>query len=156
MKLLFISAAINEKWNHLDGLFSVLAVLYTCVFLFVIVDLFFGVRRARQLKIIRTLRLPRRLCHPCNLSFARVQHHRKNHNPLGTSCRKQHGTLHCKRRKMVGHPRNKALTAADGAAYQRIVAAMSRVENGIPADTRQVEAGFALRHQLSHTPQNSF
>jgi len=57
---------------------------------------------------------------------------------------------------MVGHPRNKALTAADGAAYQRIVAAMSRVENGIPADTRQVEAGFALRHQLSHTPQNSF
>ena len=104
MKLLFISAAINEKWNHLDGLFSVLAVLYTCVFLFVIVDLFFGVRRARQLKIIRTLRLPRRLCHPCNLSFARVQHHRKNHNPLGTSCRKQHGTLHCKRRKMVGHP----------------------------------------------------
>lgn len=54
MKLLFLSSAINKEWNHLDGLFAVLAVLYTCVFLSVIVDLFFGVRRARQLKIIRT------------------------------------------------------------------------------------------------------
>jgi len=54
MKLLFLSSAITKEWNHLDGLFAVLAVLYTCVFLSVIVDLFFGVRRARQLKIIRT------------------------------------------------------------------------------------------------------
>lgn len=58
--------------------------------------------------------------------------------------------------KWSGIPRNKALTFADGAAYQRIVAAMSRVENGIPADIRQVEAGFALQHKLRHTPQNSF
>jgi hypothetical protein len=58
--------------------------------------------------------------------------------------------------KWSGIPRHQALTAADGAAYQRIVAAMSRVENGIPADTRQVEAGFALQHKLGHTPQNSF
>ncbi|MCW1735978.1 phage holin family protein [Anaerorudis cellulosivorans] len=54
MKLLFLSSAITEEWTHLDGLFAVLAVLYTCVFLSVIVDLFFGVRRARQLKIMRT------------------------------------------------------------------------------------------------------
>ena len=54
MKILFISSALTKEWTHLDGLFAVLAVLYACVFLSVIVDLFFGVRRARKLKIIRT------------------------------------------------------------------------------------------------------
>lgn len=54
MEILFISSALTKEWTHLDELFAVLAVLYTCVFLSVIVDLFFGVRRARQLKIIRT------------------------------------------------------------------------------------------------------
>lgn len=54
MKLLLLSPAITEEWIHLDRLFAVLAVLYTCVFLSVIVDLFFGVRRARKLKIMRT------------------------------------------------------------------------------------------------------
>lgn len=54
MKLLLLSSAITEEWTHLDRLFAVLAVLYTCVFLSVIVDLFFGVRRARKLKIMRT------------------------------------------------------------------------------------------------------
>ena len=56
--------------------------------------------------------------------------------------------------KWSGIPRNQPLTAADGAAYQRIVVAMSRVENGIPADIRQVKAGFALQHKLGNTRQN--
>lgn len=54
MKLLFISYLINQDWYHLNGSLIVLSVLYSCVFVSVIVDLFFGVRRAKLLKIVRT------------------------------------------------------------------------------------------------------
>lgn len=45
---------MNKDWNHLNGILAVLAILYTCVFMSVLIDLFFGVKRARQLKIVRT------------------------------------------------------------------------------------------------------
>ena len=54
MKILFIQSIMNKDWNHLNGILAVLAILYTCVFLSVLIDLFFGVKRARQLKIVRT------------------------------------------------------------------------------------------------------
>jgi len=54
MKLLFIRSIINEDWSRLNELLTVLAVLYACVFVSVLIDLFFGVKRAKQLKIART------------------------------------------------------------------------------------------------------
>ena len=45
---------MNKDWSHLNGLLAVLAVLYSCVFLSVLIDLFFGVKRAKQLKVVRT------------------------------------------------------------------------------------------------------
>jgi dolichol kinase len=54
MKLLFIPSIINEDWAHLHALLTVLAVLYACVFVSVLIDLFFGVKRAKRLKIART------------------------------------------------------------------------------------------------------
>ena len=54
MKLLFIPSIMNQDWNHFNALLTVLAVLYACVFLSVLIDLFFGVRRAKCLKINRT------------------------------------------------------------------------------------------------------
>jgi hypothetical protein len=45
---------MNEDWSHFNALLTVLAVLYACVFVSVLVDLFFGVRRAKCLKIVRT------------------------------------------------------------------------------------------------------
>jgi hypothetical protein len=45
---------MNEDWSHIKALLTVLAVLYACVFVSVFIDLFFGVRRAKRLKIIRT------------------------------------------------------------------------------------------------------
>ena len=54
MKTLFIPSIINEDWSHLRALLVVLAILYSCVFLAVLIDLFFGVRRAKRLKIART------------------------------------------------------------------------------------------------------
>jgi len=54
MKLLFIPSIINKDWEHLDAFLTVLAVLYSCVFVSVLIDLFFGVRRAKRLKIVRT------------------------------------------------------------------------------------------------------
>ena len=54
MKLLFIPSIMNKDWSHLNGLLAVLAVLYSCVFLSVLIDLFFGVKRAKQLKVVRT------------------------------------------------------------------------------------------------------
>ena len=54
MKLLFIPSIINEDWSHLNALLTVLAVLYACVFVSVLIDLFFGVKRAKRLKIVRT------------------------------------------------------------------------------------------------------
>jgi hypothetical protein len=52
--LLFIPSIINENWSHLYALLTVLAVLYACVFASVLIDLFFGVKRAKRLKIART------------------------------------------------------------------------------------------------------
>jgi hypothetical protein len=54
MKLLFIPSIMNEDWSHCNSLLTVLAVLYAGVFASVLIDLFFGVRRARHLKILRT------------------------------------------------------------------------------------------------------
>ena len=52
--LLFIPSIINENWSQLYALLTVLAVLYACVFVSVLIDLFFGVKRAKRLKIVRT------------------------------------------------------------------------------------------------------
>ena len=54
MKLLFIPSIINEDWSHFNALLTVLAVLYACVFVSALIDLFFGVKRAKRLKIVRT------------------------------------------------------------------------------------------------------
>ena len=54
MKLLFIPSIINEDWSHLNALLIVLVILYACVFLSVLIDLYFGVKRAKRLKIVRT------------------------------------------------------------------------------------------------------
>jgi len=54
MKILFIPSIINNDWRHLNALLIVLAVLYSCVFISVLIDLYFGVARARRLKIART------------------------------------------------------------------------------------------------------
>jgi len=52
--LLFIPSIINEDWSHFNALLTVLVVLYACVFVSVFIDLFFGVKRAKRLKIVRT------------------------------------------------------------------------------------------------------
>ena len=54
MNLPFIPSIMNKDWSHLNGLLAVLAVLYSCVFVSVLIDLFFGVKRAKQLKVVRT------------------------------------------------------------------------------------------------------
>jgi len=54
MNLQFIPSIINNDWSRLNTLLTVLAVLYACVFASVLIDLFFGVRRARRLNIART------------------------------------------------------------------------------------------------------
>jgi len=45
---------MNGDWSRLNALLTVLAVLYACVFLSVLIDLYFGVKRAKRLKIVRT------------------------------------------------------------------------------------------------------
>ena len=54
MNLPFIPSIMNKDWSQINVLLTVLAVLYACVFMSVIVDLFFGVKRAKRLKIVRT------------------------------------------------------------------------------------------------------
>ena len=54
MNLPFIPSIMNKDWSQINVLLTVLAVLYACVFMSVIVDLFFGVKRAKRLKIART------------------------------------------------------------------------------------------------------
>ena len=49
-----IRLIMNKDWSQINVLLTVLAVLYACVFMSVIVDLFFGVKRAKRLKIVRT------------------------------------------------------------------------------------------------------
>jgi hypothetical protein len=50
--------------------------------------------------------------------------------------------------KWSGVPRNKELTATDGADYILIVAAMSFVENGQNADISAVKEGFNLQTKI--------
>jgi len=45
---------MNEDWSSLNALLTVLAVLYACVFVSVLIDLYFGVKRAKRLNIART------------------------------------------------------------------------------------------------------
>jgi len=45
---------MNEDWSHFKSLLTVLVILYACVFVSVLIDLFFGVKRAKRLKIART------------------------------------------------------------------------------------------------------
>ncbi len=54
MNLPLIPSIMNKDWSQIDVLLTVLAVLYACVFMSVIVDLFFGVKHAKRLKIVRT------------------------------------------------------------------------------------------------------
>src|SRR5215510_7354603 len=54
MKFLFIPSILNEDWSHFNALLTVLAVLYACVFVSVLIDLYFGVKRAKRLNIART------------------------------------------------------------------------------------------------------
>jgi len=48
-----------------------------------------------------------------------------------------------------GIPRNKELTAGDGADYILIIAAMSYVENGRNADISKIIAGFNLQNKFT-------
>ena len=47
-----------------------------------------------------------------------------------------------------GIEKNKVLTTSSGNDYIKIVTAMSRMENGIPANTEDVIAGFSLQNRL--------
>jgi hypothetical protein len=67
--LLFIPSIINEDWNRLHALLTVLAVLYTCIFTAVLIDLFFGIKRARQQNIVRTSYGYRRTIHKLTSYF---------------------------------------------------------------------------------------
>ena len=49
-----IPSIINEDWSHFYALLTVLVVLYVCVFMSVLIDLFFGVKRAKRLNIACT------------------------------------------------------------------------------------------------------
>jgi hypothetical protein len=51
--------------------------------------------------------------------------------------------------KWSGVKKDSVLTAKSGDEYIKIVAAMSRVENGVPAVMADVEAGFALQSKLT-------
>lgn len=51
--------------------------------------------------------------------------------------------------KFSGIPKDKILTASDGADYILIVAAMSFVENGQNADINQIKVGFALQNKIT-------
>ena len=58
--------------------------------------------------------------------------------------------------KWSGVPKDKVLTAADGADYMLIVAAMSAVENGINADINQVKEGFALQNKIAPVREQTY
>ena len=47
-----------------------------------------------------------------------------------------------------GVDRNKVLTACSGDDYIRIAAAMSRIENGVPAEMKEVLSGFELQNKI--------
>jgi len=54
MQPLFIPYLINHDWNHFKAGLIVLVVLYAGVFLSVLIDFFFGIRRAKRMNIVRT------------------------------------------------------------------------------------------------------
>ena len=54
MHLLVIPSIMNEDWARIKALLAVVVILYACVFLSVLIDLFFGVKRAKRLNIVRT------------------------------------------------------------------------------------------------------
>ena len=54
MNLLLIPSILNEDWNRINALITVLVILYSCVFASVLIDLFFGVKRAKRMKIVCT------------------------------------------------------------------------------------------------------
>ena len=45
---------MNDDWSRCKALLTVLVALYACVFASVLIDLFFGVARAKRLDIVRT------------------------------------------------------------------------------------------------------
>ena len=45
---------MNEDWARFKAMIIVLGVLYACVFVSVLIDLYFGVKRAKRLKIACT------------------------------------------------------------------------------------------------------
>jgi hypothetical protein len=49
-----LQSIINQDWSSFKALLTVWAILYACVFVSVLIDLFFGVKRAKRLKIVRT------------------------------------------------------------------------------------------------------
>jgi hypothetical protein len=51
--------------------------------------------------------------------------------------------------KWSGVPRNRILTAVDGADYIMIVSAMCAVENGVNADINQIIEGFHLQNKIT-------
>lgn len=50
--------------------------------------------------------------------------------------------------KWSGLPKDKVLTEYSGNDYKQIVAAMSRVENGIEADMTNVDTGFTMQNRI--------
>jgi len=54
MKLLFITQIIDHDWKQLTTLAEVLVIFYTCVLTAILIDLFFGIRRARLQGVLRT------------------------------------------------------------------------------------------------------
>jgi len=54
MNLLLIQSIMNEDWARFKAMIIVLGVLYACVFVSVLIDLYFGVKRAKRLKIACT------------------------------------------------------------------------------------------------------
>jgi len=54
MKLSFINQIIEQDWHQLEILAEILVIFYTCVLGAILIDLFFGVRRARLQGVVRT------------------------------------------------------------------------------------------------------
>ncbi len=52
--MLFIPSILTHNWSHINALILVLAVLYACVLLSVLIDLYFGIKRAKRQRIVRT------------------------------------------------------------------------------------------------------
>lgn len=51
---LFIKSVMDRDWDRLEMLAYILLIFYACVLLAVLIDLYFGVRRAKKLDVART------------------------------------------------------------------------------------------------------